>query len=508
MADNGQDYFKREPPFKAFFPCGEEHTGGVWHAFPTTVEALKEALESAGRKLELGAPLEIGEYHSEIPGLEKHLPKRVDPDELNYLAATLQVMPLSELAVFRGALDEGLYCDSVQSLINMAGNIEEWMDAPEVFTDTQHGRFLYDNGILPDEECEAAEIQIKTSYCPDKFFGEIGEKYRLSHGGFFTAYGYTENLGVIEIKIPEESRLFAMADAALFPFHKAENIDIADFVMKAHALAGEYTNDAEYNLRALAEGQGADYLLLMDAEHANLMETDFAYFGSTATNSAARFNEGTEVSAFLLHYEHGNEGRSRGNVVVVDYAALKQDIDRHAIYFNRVEALMKDGTQKTFTRNEYQSLEQIERDKIRTSTYRYDPADVSALESHIKEYCEQAAGAARAVPVNDILETLNRSFMEQAEISNPDMLRIPLRVAKDMILGSHAPVYRLMPTGAAELGPKDVILSGGGLWYQFNREFALKKSDCWDGLNKWSKAAVARILPNRQHDVKKNHDAR
>lgn len=509
MADNiaGQEGFKREPPINAFFNRSEEYISGAWHPFPTMAEALKAALEKVGKEYEPGALLQVRAYQSGIPGLEKHLPKRVDPDELNYLAATLQSMPLRELAIFRGALVEGLYCDSTKALINLAYNVKEWMDAPEVFTDGQLGRFVYDNGLLSDEEYSAATVQLQTSYCPDEHFDALGEAYRLSHGGFFTSYGYAENLGVTEVIIPEESRLFAMADAALMPFSKVPDTDLVDFIMKAHALAGDYMSDAQYNLRALETGQSAYYLLLMDGKHISVMETDMAYYGGTAANSAARLNDGAEVSAFLLHYEYGDEGRHCGSVVAVDYAMLRQDIDEHAVYFTSVEATTKNGYEKSFTREGFLSLELIERDKLQRWVYKHDPADLAALKTHVQEYFMQAMGNARAVTARDILETLNRGYMEQAENPYPDMLRIPQQVAKDMILGGHAPVYRIMPGGPAELGPKDIILSGGGLWYQFYREFAVKKSDM-AGLDKWSEASVGRFLPGKQRDAKKGRDER
>jgi hypothetical protein len=171
-----------------------------------------------------------------------------------------------------------------------------------------------------------------------------------------------------------------------------------------------------------------------------------------------------------------------------------------------VDIKRKDGVEQSLTREEFMRLELIDRDKIQSWTYKHDPADLAALESHISEYYSRAENAARIVSSFDLLETLNRSYMEQASNPYPDMLRIPQQAAKEMILGSYAPVYRLVFGKPVELGPKDLIMSGG-LNYQYDREFGVKKADA-DGLHKWGEAVAGRLLPERQSSVKKNHGER
>ena len=497
---------KRGPPVFAFFTRSEEYISGVWHPFPTTAEALKGALASVGRELEPGAELTVSGYRSDIPLLAGRLPRHVDPDELNYLAAALQSMPLQELVIFRGAVEAGLYCDSAQSLINLACNVGEWLDAPGVMNDEQLGRYLYDNEELTGEEYRAAAEQLHTSYCPDEYFAALGEKYRTEQGGFFTSRGYSQDLGAALVRIPEESRLFAQADAARFPFGKAEVVDLPAFVVKAFSLAGEYTAYTEHDLAVLRKG--SYYFMLVNDDRMAVTDAAMTYMSLSSPPMSSWPEAGeAETRAFLLHAEGRPEGEILGTVTEVDYAALKRDVETHAVHSTSVEATLKDGKAASYTREEYQSLELIDRDKIKSWTYRHDPADLAALNDHIKSDFTQAEAAARIVSSYDLLESLNAAYMERADNPNPGMLRITQQAAKDLILGSHSPVYRLMPCAPAELGPKDVIMSGGGLNYLSYREFAVKKTDA-TRLDKWASAVAGRILPQRQSSVKKDRGER
>jgi len=78
---------------------------------------------------------------------------------------------------------------------------------------------------------------------------------------------------------------------------------------------------------------------------------------------------------------------------------------------------------------------------------------------------------------------LNKSFMEQAENPQPDMLRATLPAAKDILTRGEAIVYRLMPEGPKELSKLDALSTRGDLWYSNYREFAVKEVS---GLDKWA----------------------
>ncbi len=289
-------------------------------------------------------------------------------------------------------------------------------------------------------------------------------------------------------------------------FDKAEVVDLPAFVVKAFSLAGEYTTYTEHDVAVLREGEY--YFMLVNDDRMAVTDAAMTYLRlSTPPMASWPDADVTETRAFLIHAEGRPEGKILGTVTEVDYASLKRDVEANTVPFARAEAILKDGTAASYTREEYQSLEFIDRDKIKSCTFWHDHAVLAALDKHIEEYFKQAEAAARIVSSYDLLESLNAAYMERAENPNLGMLRITQQAAKDLILGSHAPVYRLMPGAPAEIGPKDVIMSGGGLNYLSCREFAVKKTDA-TRLDKWASAVAGRILPQRQSSVKKDRGER
>jgi hypothetical protein len=65
--------------------------------------------------------------------------------------------------------------------------------------------------------------------------------------------------------LPDNEKLMPPMDE--IPYGKAENIDLSDFVMKAHALAGEYFEDVKYNMGELLKGDVEHFIMVMDGKH-------------------------------------------------------------------------------------------------------------------------------------------------------------------------------------------------------------------------------------------------
>ena len=98
--------------------------------------------------------------------------------------------------------------------------------------------------------------------------------------------------------------------------------------------------------------------------------------------------------------------------------------------------------------------------------------------------------------------------MLRAENPQPDMIRVTLPAAKEMLLHEDAEVYRLFPQGPERLAKLDALPARGGLLYLENREFAIKPRDLGN-LDQWASremASLSRAAPQRgEKDKQKSH---
>ena len=179
-----------------------------------------------------------------------------------------------------------------------------------------------------------------------------------------------------------------------------------------------------------------------------------------------------------------------------DAAALKADIQNNSIRFTHVDATLKTGQDQTFTPEEWNAMELIDRDKLQSWTRHFEPDDLASVHKHLEEIREAHADSGRNVDANTLLAGLNKSYMSKAEHPQPDMLRVTLPVAKEMLTHGDAEVYRLMNDGPKELSPLDAMKSRGALQYQLYREFAVYRNGL-DGLDKWAAREAKALAAER-----------
>ena len=85
-------------------------------------------------------------------------------------------------------------------------------------------------------------------------------------------------------------------------------------------------------------------------------------------------------------------------------------------------------------------------------------------------------------------------YMLDAENSDPDMIRIPMETAKQLLLYDDCPVYRLYPYEPEKLPAIAAFTSG--LWYQDEQEFAIMPEDT-GALNRLAQRETDNFLRNR-----------
>jgi hypothetical protein len=436
-------------------------------------------------------------------------------DELNYLAAKVGALDGEHREMFLAALETGAYNGDIGKIINLTENLDLFYLAP-AYSPEQYGEFLLDQAGVEHsdafshlevsgekEERALAQYILLLEKHVDK--AALGRTIAEAEHGTFTEHGYLTEFGEFRDAyrgpqdIPQEYRLLTDADAR----DVAVDADLTAFVLKAHALGGDFMADAPRNLSTLEARRSAEYLMTVTNQSIFLTEAAHVYReGSDAYNTVMAAVEKDGAKAFALHVIDIHGEHVAGDIAALDVGtlgngALEVDILTNSIRFTRVDAVAKSGEAQTFTPDQWVALEPTDRDRLQSWTRHFDSADQQAVLRHLEDVRETHAASGRVVGSDELLTKLNADYMASAECSRPDMLRVTLPAAKEMLTHGDAQVYRLLPEGPKELSPLDAMQSRGGLWYQQHREFAIKRGDI-GSLDKWAGREAKAIAVQRQ----------
>lgn len=493
---------------------------GKWHSFPTTATELQTTLKEIGVDGIKHKEYAVNDFEGISESLRSVLPMFTDLDELNYLAIKLEEMNEPQLEVFEAVLESGRHCGSLKDVINITENLD-CFDLQPAYSAEQYGSFLTE---MERDEYAGAIEKLETSRDPDlrelvKYIERLeahvdaesyGRARALEENGVFTDKGYLTEYGNFTdnyrdtADIPTEFRVFAyqehMTRQDSEPFMKVENADLNVLLLKMHALGGDYMTDARYNLNTLAEKRSAEYLMLMNGRGIFLTEAAYAYRrGTTAFDAFMNAAESPDTRAFAIHVTdmHDPRGVVIGDLVEIDLAERQLDILKHSIHYTHVDATSKYGPDQTFTPEQWEAMDDIGRHMLQSWTRHFEDRDYQSVLHHLEDICGEHAETGKIVDEDVLLSDLNKSYMAKVESPRPDMLRVTLPAAKDMLAHGDASVYRLFPDGPKELSPLDAMPSRGGLWYSSYREFAVKKDDL-AGIGKWADREADTMVVRRQ----------
>lgn len=215
----------REYPLSAYLVNPQGNHNGRWLGFPTTQDGFQAALKAIG--LTDGGVVICQYYATDIEHLASRLPDAMSVetlDELNYLAAKLDVMTEPQREVFEAVLESGRHCGSMKDMINVMEN-PDGFDLEPAYSPAQLGEHWLD---MSKDEYAGAFGKIEKSDDPDLHelaaYIEYLEKhfdaksYALeraeTEGGCFAKHGYlTEHNDFLEAyrcpeDIPCEYRVF------------------------------------------------------------------------------------------------------------------------------------------------------------------------------------------------------------------------------------------------------------------------------------------------------------
>lgn len=489
----------------ACFDHPEEEHSGWWLGFPTTTESVQHVLKELGI---FSGDVIANRHASGVTHLADCLSATMQPDnidELNYLAVRLEGLTEIQIGVLESVLESRRHTDSVKDIINITYNLDRF-DLQPAYSPEMYGDFLLgmekdntaevfrrlEQSTDPDELAFVQYVLRLEAYIDESAYGRgVAEE----ESGVFTQHGYlTESEGFEEIyrgpeDIPAEYRVFAYPEPKQYV--KTETADLAAFVYKVHALAGEYMSDAHYNVSALAGGSEY-FLMLINSKNIYMCEMGSAYHNGTTANDIWFHNAVLpDMQAFAFRVTGRHDDRIFGSITEIDHAAQREDIIKHGFGFDYIDAILKDGTERMYTAQEWAALEPIDRDRLETWQRHYNLDDVDGLILHLEELTAQRDESAKRVPPEMILVDLNQSFLDKTSIDRTDIFLIAQSAAKEIIARGDAPVFRLLPDKDEPLTPMDVVRHG--LNYSQWRNFAIKTEDA-DGFLKWAERGAADIV--------------
>ena len=484
----------------------DESIGGFTIPLPTTREALTPWLTAIEADMNDPGSIAIREVRSGVDNLATILryetARGVSLDELNYLAERLSGFNINDMDIFLAALDADRHCGNIAELINLSESLDRF-DLQPAFSAEQYGAFLLetekDNTSAaferleksedPEDRALAAYILDLEEHIDPEYYGRHA---RDNEQCVFTNEGYlTERGGFREIyrgpaDIPREYRLFAPEPALL----AVRKVELMPFLLKLHAVAGEYTRDAKQSLETLGALHSSEYLLLLDGKSAYLTGASHAYRqGSDAFEHWMNTTLSPDTQAFAIHLTEVH-GEIRGDVERIDFGDRQMDILAHSIRPVKIEAEMDNGETRSYTPQEWESLSLLEMDHVQSWRREFQTEDYTKVRKHLDEI-GGLPESAKATGEEAFFTALNAAYMEKSQYPTEDFLRVPRETAKEMLARGDADVFRLLPAGAEKLSPIDAVKSG--LWFSEYREFAIKREDL-PGLDKWAERTAAAMI--------------
>lgn len=284
--------------------------------------------------------------------------------------------------------------------------------------------------------------------------------------------------------------------------YAVRNTDITAFVYKLHIMAGDYLRDAEHNLRELTSGRGGASIALMSERHICLSDALSAYRHGADLNQRLFTSEFREKRAFLFRIVCREKGRAYGDVLLMDCAALRLEVEAHAVSPAGIAAVQRDGTKNDTDFAQWAAMDLCEKDALQSWEYRYVSEDVAAAGQRYIAFFQGWLDRAEVVSPAYLMERFNAEYMGDAKYPQWGMCRVPQETARQMLLHGDATVFRLTDGNAAPITPIETIKSG--LWYSEFREFAIMPEDlprlnerCYHEIAKLTEQPLSPHMPDK-----------
>lgn len=290
-----------------------------------------------------------------------------------------------------------------------------------------------------------------------------------------------------------------MKQEPLPQIYHVKDTDIPKFAYMLHVLAGDFLRESEFNMRTLATEVQPDTIVIMGKNHMWLHDSLAAYRTTADLHQMIFTTEYIGARAFLFHADRTENGHQHGAILMMDLDTLRKDVKAFAQHPSGVSVQGQNGPNTVISLEEWHQMEPYEKSGLKSWGFQYAPETMDALQEHYAEVFDRWKSQAFMVSDEFLEERLNAEYMERAQNPDMDKYRIPLAVAKKLLLYDEAPVYRLLPFVAEKIPPIAAVTTG--LWYENYREFAIAPEDL-GALDRLCDCEVERLLGNRPEQNK------
>jgi len=285
-----------------------------------------------------------------------------------------------------------------------------------------------------------------------------------------------------------------MTKEPLPQIHLVKDTDLTVLAYELHIFPGDFLRECEFNMRSLITSTGNDSIAIMGKNHMWLSDALFAYQSTADLHQMLFTTEYIGARAFLFHTEKMENGHRFGSLLMMDLDTLRQDVKKHTLYPTGVQTESKDGRRDSVSLEKWHAMEPYEKQALKSWGFIYEPEQLTQWQEHYSDRFRYWKENAFSYAAQDLEERLNYQYMESAQYPDMDKYRIPLGIAKQMLLYDEAPVYRLLPGSAEKIPPIAAVTTG--LWFQHYRAFAVAPEDL-GALDKVVAREVARLTGER-----------
>ena len=475
--------------------------------FPVTKLDIHKELETAGiRYTEIASEvivksIDLGEDYSGIE--EGIVSEQTDINELNYLCAKLAALDDDNLDKFHAVIesgrhigDKGIGCGAIVDMINIIENLNNFT-YHSGFEAEDYGEYLL---AVPDNMIDPLMRKLQSHAwiveclreCADA--EQFGRAMSYNNNGEFLQSGYLIEEGRFQLiyhgvlDIPEEYRLLGFEETSAKVM--VQETDLSALLLGMHAACGDYMRDSKYNVSAL---NGSDDFFVVDTGNMLIVSpADSLYYDDTYEHGLWQsLTDSSDIKAYIMSVEGRKSGQITGSIYEAEVSAIQISIQKQGITLTHIDAEMKDGSKCSFSHTEWKAMDPIERDQVIGWDKHYDHVEKAQISALVSNMRFAYASINSPMSPHDFLHKVNEPYMNQAANKKSGMLRITLDAARELLAQNVIDVFRMTPKGTEKLSPLDAVKTG--LWYSFDREFAIKPDDL-KGFEKWAQCTAGDFL--------------
>ena len=427
------------PPLRVYIEnVHDERIGGFTIPLPASMETMKPFLD--GIEVTDWQDIKIIEAYSPISGLGEAVTETMrmtmSPDaldELNYLAAKVQGLDNNERELYASVLALNRHCCSIAELVNLTENLGHFDLQPasdaamlgehlvDMEADKYHAAFAK---LYASEDGDLRGITDYIDYLEKHLdYAAFGKEYADNEQGAFVGNGYLTEYGEFQAgyrnfqDIPTEYRLFTQPGEIVMAPMKIEDVDLAAAIRTLRPIiGGDHIHSTEDNTKMLYSGESRDYLLIAGRDDVVLYQAIEAYKrGTEAAAHISLLAEQPGARIFALRVNSRSDTDVVGDIVELNTKALRENISRHAIAPDKIDAVFSNGALKSYDLWSWAELPTYARDDVRKYDMHYPGSGLAEAASRYASITAAHEISSEVVGLDVFLSAVNAAYMAGTE---------------------------------------------------------------------------------------------